>query len=476
MTELLKTRFCPSPTGLIHLGNTRTALFSALLAHGANAHGKQGVFLFRIEDTDRTRSYEEYTQAMLDDLHWLGLRWQEGACVGEVGKAVGDAGPYWQAQRQAIYARYYQTLEDAGQAYPCFCSEEQLAMSRKVQRTAGKPPRYAGTCRNLTQTEVAAKLAEGLKPTLRFRVPRGETIQFTDFVKGRQRFVSDDIGDFIIRRTDGTAPFMYANAIDDALMGVTHAMRGDDHLTNTPRQLMLLAALELPVPAYGHISLIMGPDGAPLSKRHGSRSLQELRQTGFLPEALLNYLARLGHYYENPAYMSYAELAANFKLESLSSAPARYDENQLLYWQKESVAQISSERFWDWLDDKTKKLVPAEQQELFVDTVRANVTFPAEALTWAQVFFNDKIHFDDESKAVLDNAGSEFFAAALAAIDMHGADFKAVSNHVKEQSGVKGKALFQPLRIALTGEQHGPEMAKVFALLGVDKIKQRLQR
>ncbi len=229
-----KTRFCPSPTGLIHLGNARTALFNALLAMQY-----QGTFLLRIEDTDVQRSKKEYYHTLTEDLLWLGLEWQEGP-EKDQGK-----GPYFQSERQQIYHHYYQELAQKNSAYPCFCTEEELALMRKVQRASGKPPRYAGTCFGLSQETITQKLALGLKPTLRFHVPNDCCIEFEDLVRGVQKFSGRDIGDFIIRRADGTSPFMFCNAIDDALMGVTHALRGEDHLTNTPRQLLILVGARI---------------------------------------------------------------------------------------------------------------------------------------------------------------------------------------------------------------------------------------
>lgn len=271
-TTPVKTRFCPSPTGLIHLGNIRTALFSALYALNQG-----GTFLLRIEDTDAERSEERYSQQLQDDLRWLGLDWQEGP-VHDKG-----LGPYFQSERQSLYDDYYERLIVGGFAYSCFCSEEELALTRKIQRSQGKPPRYPGTCRALSEDERAEKLAQGLKPTLRFAVPNEATVEFEDLVRGKQIYKTEDMGDFIIRRGNGTSPFMFCNAIDDALMQVTHAIRGEDHLTNTPRQILILQALGLPIPSYGHIALIVGPDGSPLSKRHGSKSAVELREEGYLP-------------------------------------------------------------------------------------------------------------------------------------------------------------------------------------------------
>lgn len=460
----MKTRFAPSPTGYMHLGNVRTALFSFLLAKAG-----QGSFLLRIEDTDQARSSDELAEHLQTDLHWLGLQWQEGPGVG------GEQGPYFQSQRHAVYDQYYQLLEQKGAAYPCFCSDQELAVMRKVQLSSGQPPRYAGTCRNLT-AEQAAKKKEDRMPTLRFRVPDNQIIRFVDYVRGEQEFPTNDIGDFIIRRADGTAAFFFCNAIDDALMGVTHVLRGEDHLTNTPRQIMILQALDLPLPGYGHIALIVGADGSPLSKRHGSRSLKELREMGYLPEALQNYLARLGHHYPNNEFMGLAQLAAEFSANALGKAPARFDQAQLSYWQKQAVHQLDTESIWNWLGKEVHALVPADKKSSFIEVVQANACFPEEGLQWAKILFTDPLVLDDEAKQVLQQVDPQFWIVAAQAVESHGVDFKAIGQQLQEKLSVKGKALFHPLRMALTGRSDGPEMVKLFELLGVEKIRQRLDR
>src|SRR6516162_1489436 len=278
------TRFAPSPTGELHLGNARTALFNELLARRAG-----GRFLLRIEDTDTERSQEAHTAALMADLRWLGIDWDAGP------DREDPRGPYRQSQRAPLYARYFAELERRAVVYPCFCTALELELSRRAQLAAGQPPRYAGTCRDLAAVECERRSAAGLSATLRFRVPAGERVSFVDFVHGPQSFSSDDIGDFVVRRADGSAAFFFSYAVDDATMGVTAALRGEDHLTNTPRQLLILAALGLPAPAYGHVALILGADGAPLSKRHGAVSVREYRERGYQPHALLNHLFRLGH-------------------------------------------------------------------------------------------------------------------------------------------------------------------------------------
>jgi glutamyl-tRNA synthetase len=458
-----KSRFAPSPTGLLHLGNVRTALFNYLAAQHA-----RGVFLLRIEDTDAMRGHEKYATALEQDLRWLGLEWQEGP-----GRA-GSQAPYLQSQRGAIYARYFEQLETGGSAYPCFCSEHELEIARKTAIAAGRPPRYTGRCFRLNPEQIAARRAAGRPATLRFHVADGNTVEFDDRVRGRQMFSTSDIGDFVIRRSDGTPAFFLCNAIDDALMGVTLVLRGEDHLTNTPRQLLLLNALGLPVPEYAHIALVVGSDGTPLSKRSGSRSVHELREQGFLPLAVSNYLARLGHTYESNAFLDLAGLAAAFDTARLHKAPARFDEAQLLHWQREAVRTADLASLWAWMAEAATGLVPDTQRMAFVEAVRGNIVFPADARRWAQILYAGELILNHAALAAMHAAGEEFFDIARRAIEKHGTDFKALSLMVKQDTGLSGKALFQPLRAALTGELDGPEMAKLLPLIGMDRARRRL--
>ncbi len=463
MTAVFRTRFAPSPTGLLHLGNVRTALFNWLLAHR-----HRGRFLLRIEDTDAMRGHERYTLALMEDLRWLGLDWQEGPA------ADGAAGPYLQSERGAIYRQYFERLHAAGRAYPCFCSEHELSVSRKTALAAGRPPRYSGKCRSLEAAEVQARFAAGTPATLRFRVEDGRMVEFNDGVRGPQRFASDDIGDFIIRRSDGTPAFFFCNAIDDALMGITLVVRGEDHLTNTPRQLLLLEALGLPKPDYAHIALVVGDDGAPLSKRTGSKSVQDLRAAGYLPGAVNNYLARLGHTYDDNGYLEPERLAAAFAMERLHKSPARFDEAQLNYWQHQAVRQAESAALWAWVGDGVRARVPVAQRDAFIEAVRDNLTFPGDAEHWARVVYDDAIMPAHGARAVIDKAGQAFYDAARRALEARGTDFRAIAGDLKVALGIAGKALFQPLRAALTGELDGPEMARLLPLMGKERAQARL--
>lgn len=464
-----KTRLAPSPTGLLHLGNIRTALFNWLLAR---RHG--GVFLLRLEDTDAMRGHEKYAVALQEDLRWLGLDWDEGPGIG------GGHGPYAQSERGSLYKEYFERLERQGLAYPCFCTEHELAMERKTAIAAHRPPRYSGKCRALSPDEVQARLARGLSATLRFRVPEARKVGFDDKVRGPQVFDTADIGDFVIRRSDGTPAFFFCNALDDALMGVTLVVRGEDHLTNTPRQILLLEALGLPIPDYAHIALVVGQDGAPLSKRTGSMSVAELREKGFLPQAVCNYLARLGHTYEDNALLSLDRLAAGFAVERLHRAPARFDEGQLLHWQKEVVHNAPSDELWKWmsgrdyLKGRIEDLVPKGVELDFVDAVRGNVAMPADAFVWAGHLYARGDRYDEDARALIRATGSDFFGFARQLLEREADEFKAYARALSEASGAKGKDLYMPLRAALTGATHGPEMDRIWKLLGRERIKQRL--
>jgi len=447
-----KTRFAPSPTGLIHIGNARTALFNALYAY-------KGVFLLRIEDTDLERSKETYIQQLKLDLQSLGFLWQQEEK---------------QSDRFDIYAKYYHKLEEQDLAYPCFCTPEELALSRKLQRASGKAPRYAGTCTHLSEAERAAKLDKGLKPTLRFRVPRGQRVEFNDLVRGKQQSASYDLGDFIIRRADGTPAFFFCNAVDDALMEVSHVFRGEDHLTNTPRQILILQALNLPIPEYGHISLILGNDGLPLSKRNGSQNIQGMINDGWLATALVNYLARLGHTYTDDNLLSLEQLAAQFSIKRLGRAPARFDEQQLRHWQQCAIIKASAEELWQWMGEQVHQLVPATARDEFINAIRPNINFPKQAVEWAKILFTDEIVRQQEAQSVIDNTDKEFFHHAVAALEASQGDYKELIKQLKQTSRAKGKKLFMPLRAALTGATHGPEMANLLSLMGTELAKKRL--
>src|SRR5882724_589366 len=317
----VRVRFAPSPTGQLHVGNARTALFNWLLGRGAG-----GTFILRIEDTDAERSTRESEAAIVRDLRWLGLDWDEGPDIG------GAHGPYRQSERLHLYQSYATELLGAGAAYYCFCSTAQLDAERQDALANGRPARYAGTCRKLSREQAEARIADGERPAIRFRVPEERDVIFNDAVRGDVRFQTDVIGDPVIVRADGTPAYNFAVVVDDALMEITHVVRGEDHISNTPRQILLYEALGFTPPAFGHLSMVMGPDHSPLSKRHGATSVAEFRSKGYLPEALVNYLALIGWSPGgNDELLPVDELARRFSLDAVGHSAGVFDEEKLAW-------------------------------------------------------------------------------------------------------------------------------------------------
>ncbi len=462
----IRSRFTPSPTGLMHLGNLRTALFSYLFAKSQQNKGEKSAFLLRIEDTDAARSKDEYTQALINDLHWLGIDWEEGPRAGE------STGEYFQAQRGEIYETYYQQLLKQGDAFWCYCTEAELSLQRKAQLQAGAAPRYAGTCRHLTESQIAKKQALGIKPALRFKVADSGEIRFNDLIQGPKLFNCADLGDFIIQKQDGTASFMFCNAVDDALMEVTHVLRGEDHLTNTPRQLIILQALGLKAPHYCHMALILGYDGKPLSKRNGSHSIKELRDSGYLQLAILNYLARLGHNITDNSYLSLDELGKAFALSNINKSAARYDEMQLNNWQKIAVEKADTATQIEWLE---KNNVQVQQSAKLLDVVRGNISFPKDVEFWSQrLNIHTSLEYSPEALEHLSKTDDKFFVCLDTHLNSASTTYSELIDLLKKE-GFSGKGLFMPLRAIFTGVTHGPELQKIFDFLGKDALKQRIE-
>ncbi len=459
------TRFAPSPTGDVHLGNARTALFNLLLARRGG-----GRFLLRIEDTDTVRSRENYRERQLEDLRWLGLEWDAGPGRED------ERGPYRQSERTALYERYFDQLAAAGAVYPCFCSPLELEVSRKAQLASGRPPRYAGTCRELSAEQQAARRAQGISPTLRFRVPPGERVEFIDLVRGPQSALTDDIGDFIVRRADGAAAFFFSNAVDDACMGVTQVLRGEDHLANTPRQLLVLRSLGLAPPEYGHVSLLLDGAGAPLSKRHGAASVRDYRAQGYLASAILNHLFRLGHSTAEHGLLGLEEMARAFDPAHLGRAPAHFDESQLRGWQKEAVRHLTPDEARRWLRDVLPAGLDERPASAFLEAVLPNVELPADARAWVEVVFGGPPELDTAASGFIRDAGSGYFAAAVRGAEASGNDLRAIAGAIRTATGRKGAALYMPLRAALTGRAEGPELAPLLKAIPAGQVRERLAR
>jgi glutamyl-tRNA synthetase len=457
------TRFAPSPTGSLHLGNARTALYNYLAARSSS-----GRMILRVEDTDSDRSEERHLERLLADLRWLGVAWDEGPDVG------GPHGPYCQSGRARYYAEATARLRASGDAYPCFCTPEELRLSRRAQLAAGRPPRYAGTCASLATSEVERRIAEGRAHAIRFRVRPGRVIEFDDLIHGTQRFATDDIGDFVTSRADGSAAFFLGNAVDDAAMGVTLVLRGDDHLANTPRQILLLEALGLPVPRYGHLPLMLGPSGSPLSKRDASAGLHDLHEQGYLPGAIRNYLLRLGHTCGTEAWLEADAMPSHFDLSRISRSPARFDDAQLRHWQREAVTHAGVGELVAWLGARLDPFGEPERKAEFVSIVRGNLLYPADAEPLVAVVCGAPLQVEPAAEVAIEEAGGEFFARALGEWMANAGDFKTWTRTVGVATGRKGAALYQPLRSALTGMTHGPELAPLAALMGRELVAAKL--
>ncbi len=460
----MRVRFAPSPTGQLHVGNARTALFNWLLARGAG-----GTFILRVEDTDVERSTRESEAAIVRDLHWLGLDWDEGPDVG------GSRGPYRQSERFHLYQSYAKELLNDGQAYYCFCTTAQLAAERSEALAAGRPALYSGTCRRLSMDEALDRIAKGDRPAIRFRVPQRRDVVFTDAVRGEVRFHTDVIGDPVILRGDGTPAYNFAVVIDDALMEVTHVVRGEDHISNTPRQILIYEAMGFTPPTFAHLALVMGPDHSPLSKRHGATSVAEFRAKGYLPEAVCNYLALIGW---SPGggdeLLPIDELARRFSLEAVGHSAGVFDEEKLA-WVNRHYLKIAdplriAELSLPYFRERGVKMSPDERGLAVLADAMSMATASVDRLD--QIPARIALLFDYSPEQTLGDAGvrdemvAEGPRAVVAALAEELATaprldrerFRAVANQVKAITGQKGKALFHPIRIALTGRAEGPEL------------------
>ncbi|KQC09009.1 MAG: hypothetical protein APR62_03570 [Smithella sp. SDB] len=469
-----RVRFAPSPTGELHVGNARTALFNWMFARH---HG--GSFILRIEDTDESRSDITYQKNLLNDLDWLGLDWDEGP-----GKD-GSCGPYKQSERLEIYKKHLQKLIDADLVYPCYCTEEELEEERQTLILSKRMPRYMGKCRNLTAKERKKLEEDGRNPSYRFKV-QPQVIEFKDLIRGIMKFEGETIGDFIIVRSNGMPAYNFAVVIDDHLMDITHVIRGEDHLSNTALQIMLYRAFGFAPPTFAHHSLILGKDRTKLSKRHGSVSVGEFRKKGILPEALINYLGLLGSSFtDSREVLSRKEMISGFTLERASKSGAIFDEEKLhwlnaIYIRNCNTKELA-ERLTPFLDQagyKTDTIDPKWLNEI-IDLVKTDLITLAEIGNHIDIFFDDKYKLTAEAKKLLERDSSgkviKVFSEYLETATGNPKDiYSAAIKYIKERTGVKGKELFMPIRAAITGKVHGPELDKVFMILGRECTLKRL--
>ncbi|MGN7329181.1 glutamate--tRNA ligase [Bacillus pumilus] len=482
MGNEVRVRYAPSPTGHLHIGNARTALFNYLFARSQG-----GKFIIRIEDTDQKRNVEGGEESQLRHLQWLGIDWDESI------DKDGGYGPYRQSERNDIYKKYYDELLEKDLAYKCYCTAEELEEEREAQIARSEMPRYSSKCSHLSKEEEDKLIAEGREPSIRFRVPKGEIIKFDDMVKGEISFETDGIGDFVIVKKDGTPTYNFAVAVDDHLMKMTHILRGEDHISNTPKQIMIFNAFGWDVPLFGHMTLIVNENRKKLSKRDESiiQFIEQYKNLGYLPEALFNFIALLGWSPVGEEELFTKEQFIDiFDVNRLSKSPALFDMHKLKWVNNQYVKALDldqvvaltlphlqkagkvSEQLSDEENTWVRKLIALYHEQL---------SYGAEIVELTELFFKEQIEYNQEAKEVLAEEQvpevMASFAGQLERLESFTPDeIKAAIKAVQKETGHKGKKLFMPIRVAVTGQTHGPELPQSIELLGKETVLNRIKQ
>lgn len=482
MSSEVRVRYAPSPTGHLHIGNARTALFNYLFARN-----KGGKFIIRIEDTDKKRNIEGGEESQLKYLAWLGIDWDESVDVG------GEYGPYRQSERNDIYETYYSQMLEEGKAYKCYCTEEELEAEREAQIEKGENPQYSGKCRNLTMEQKAAYETEGRLPSIRLKVPANKIYSFDDMVKGSVSFESDGIGDWVMVKKDGIPTYNFAVAIDDYLMKISHVLRGDDHISNTPKQLMVYEALGWDVPQFGHMTLIVNESRKKLSKRDESiiQFIEQYEELGYLPEALFNFITLLGW---SPSgeeeIFTKDQFIEIFDANRLSKSPALFDKQKLTWMNNQYIKNLNVDKLVEISlphlikSDRLPNELSEEQTiwaRQLIALFQEKMSFGAEIVPLTELFFQDDVNYEEEAKEVL--AGEQVpevlqaFANEVELLsDFKAEEIKSAMKAVQKSTGQKGKNLFMPIRSKLTGQTHGPDLPEAISLLGKEKVLARLKQ
>lgn len=483
VTEEVRVRYAPSPTGFLHIGNARTAIFNYLFARHAG-----GKFVIRIEDTDQKRNVEGGEESQLKFLKWLGLEWDESVDIG------GAYGPYRQMERLDIYKTYYQELLDKGLAYKCYCTPEELKEERDQQMAHGQTPGYSGKCRHLTAEQIAAFEAEGRQPTLRFRVPDNETIAFDDMVKGHVTFHSSDVTDFVIVKQNGVPTYNFAVVVDDHLMKMTHVLRGEEHISNTPKQIMLFHAFGWKEPTFAHMTLIVNENHKKLSKRDNSivQFIEQYKNMGFLPEALFNFITLLGWSPKGEEEIfSRDEFIKLFDAQRLSKSPAMFDKNKLEWMNGQYITKMTDDAYLamtiPYLVDAgllPKQMTDAQQAwaRRVVLLYKEQLHYGAEIVQLSDMFFNKTVLktelTKDEEKILAGEQANDVLAAfnrELKGLTEWTAEAIApLIKLVQKETKQRGWKLYMPIRVIATGSQHGPELPEALELLGRDLVIKRM--
>ena len=480
MTKV-RVRYAPSPTGNLHIGNARTALFNYLFA---KHYG--GDFVLRIEDTDFKRNKEEGERSQLKYMDWLGLDYDEG-----IGKEK-EFGPYRQSERIEIYQKYAEQLLAEDKAYKCYMTAEELEAEREEQVANGLPPRYSGKHAHLTKEEQDQFEKEGRKPSIRIRVPQDRTYSFNDMVKGELSFEGKDFGDFVIVKNDGVATYNFAVAIDDHLMEISHVLRGDDHVSNTPKQLVVYEALGFKPPIFGHMTLIVNENKKKLSKRDETiiQFIEQYDDLGYLPEALFNFITLLGWSPEGEQEIfTREEFVEIFDEKRLSKSPAFFDNNKLTWINNQYIKAQPLERIVNLALPFFVKEGVATQEEVdnnrawfekLISLYQPQMSYGAEIVELTKQFFVEEIKFDEEELEILKQDTTvavfeDFLEKLEVAGDFTSENIKTLIKTIQKDTGVKGKNLFMPIRIASTGSMHGPELNTSLELLGRDRVVARVK-
>ena len=480
----IRVRYAPSPTGHLHIGNARTALFNYLFARH-----NDGEFIIRIEDTDLKRNIEDGEKSQLENLAWLGIDWDESPAN------PGEYGPYRQSERREIYQPLIDQLLASNLAYKCYCTPEELEAEREAQRARGEMPHYGGKCANLTPEQQAEKEAQGLEPVIRFRVPRNTSFAFDDMVKGEISFESDNVGgDFVIQKRDGMPTYNFAVAVDDHFMKITHVLRGDDHIANTPKQLMIYDAFGWTRPTFGHMTLIINSEtGKKLSKRDESilQFIEQYRELGYLPEAMFNFITLLGW---SPVgedeIFSQEELIKLFDTKRLSKSPAAFDPKKLEWVNNHYIKAMDLDKLTEMCLPFLIKAGKVEENptperkdwvKRVVSLYQPQMSYTAEITEVSNLFFEEHPVLDEAAKGVLAEEDVptvlKAFKAQLEAMEtVDAANVLAAIKAVQKETGVKGKKLWMPIRVAVSGVTHGPELPETVELLGKEKALAHLNQ
>ncbi|AHL69997.1 MULTISPECIES: glutamate--tRNA ligase [Bacillus] len=482
MGNEVRVRYAPSPTGHLHIGNARTALFNYLFARSQG-----GKFIIRIEDTDQKRNVEGGEESQLRHLQWLGIDWDESI------DKDGGYGPYRQSERNDIYKKYYDELLEKDLAYKCYCTAEELEEEREAQIARSEMPRYSGKCSHLSKEEEDKLIAEGREPSIRFRVPKGEIIKFDDMVKGEISFETDGIGDFVIVKKDGTPTYNFAVAVDDHLMKMTHILRGEDHISNTPKQIMVFNAFGWDVPLFGHMTLIVNENRKKLSKRDESiiQFIEQYKNLGYLPEALFNFIALLGWSPVGEEELFTKEQFIDiFDVNRLSKSPALFDMHKLKWVNNQYVKALDLDQVVALTLPHLQKAGKVSEQlteeentwvRKLISLYHEQLSYGAEIVELTELFFKEQIEYNQEAKEVLAEEQvpevMASFAGQLERLESFTPDeIKAAIKAVQKETGHKGKKLFMPIRVAVTGQTHGPELPQSIELLGKETVLNRIKQ